>query len=65
MAKNSKKVVTNGVKAFKNDIVIHNGQEWKVMSREFDGNQSYYELKNGTGRDATWKWARSDRFAVA
>lgn len=65
MAKKSKKVL-NTVKAFKNDIVIHNGQEWTVMGREFDPccGQSYYKLNSGVGRNRATKWARSDTFAV-
>jgi hypothetical protein len=64
MAKTSKKLST--VKAMKNDIVTHNGQEWKVMSREFDPtcSQSYYLLKTGKYRSAVSKWARSDTFSV-
>ena len=55
-------------KAKKNDIVWHNGQEWKVIGRSYYGDigQSYYELKRGYGRGkpADYKMVRSDRFVV-
>lgn len=61
MAKRNK-----SIKARKNDIVTHNGKEWKVLDREFDSSrsQSFYLLKNGKGRNRIVKWARSDTFAV-
>ena len=64
MAKKTKKV--NAIKAKKNDIVMHNGREWKVLDREFDQecSQSFYLLSNGKGKAKQQKWARSDAFAV-
>jgi hypothetical protein len=61
-----KKSKVTKIKAMKNDIVTHNGQEWKVMSREFDPtcSQSYYLLKTGKYRNAVSKWVRSDKFTV-
>ena len=56
----------SSVKAKKGDWVSHNGQEWKVLDREFDSNcsQSFYLLGAGRGRARQTKWARSDAFAV-
>jgi hypothetical protein len=55
-------------KAKKNDIVLHNGKEWKVMEREYDiyASQSFYWLRrsNGRGRLPDIKCVRSDRFTV-
>ena len=55
-----------GPKAKKNDIVTHNGREWKVLDREFDPtcSQSFYLLRSGKGRAAVNKWARSDTFTT-
>lgn len=64
MAKKNKQKI--GPKARKNDIVTHNGSQWKVLDREFDTyrSQSFYLLKTGSGRNKIMKWARSDTFTV-
>lgn len=55
-------------KAKKNDIVLHNRKEWKVLEREYDrySSQSFYWLKrsNGRGKLPDIKCVRSDRFTV-
>jgi hypothetical protein len=69
MAKSKKMKNKNGVKAVKNDIVMHNGQKWTVLDRDFDPSESrsFYLLGLGTGpvkkSYRTVKWARSDKFS--
>lgn len=56
-------------KAKKNDIVLHNGDTWRVLDRKYDTYrcQSFYQLKRGRKGTSTFetKWARSDSFHMA
>jgi len=53
-------------KAKKDDIVLHNGKDWRILEREYNdySTQSYYLLKRGRRGSSTYetKWVRSDRF---
>ena len=61
-----KMIKKNGPKAKKNDIVIHNGEKWTVLDRDYyaDCEQSYYTIRSRRGRNNITKFVRSDAFAV-
>lgn len=68
MAKSKIKKNANGVKAMKNDIVMHNGKKWTVMDRDYDQyeSRSFYLLVGaGSSKkaDRPTKWVRSDKFS--